>query len=734
MQTINLNNAPLQCGTPRVAIYTKANWSGPWVEQKLVSVMEARWATAPSFSTATLRRRFGWILPAGELSYRYVPPITTHGYYVCIVYSGEDGYPRVWVGYADKPIITERHHEAFNGGASGVQDIPCWGMDRALQYARVNSTVFANPDTASNQKWLRRDHPATFNLNTFGNRTKDEIQLYDIGNQTVEGHVFCLPNEPDPKFWSTREIIKYMARFHLPTNDSLAQRLPFRINANAADLPAWDRPVLNPDGKSLWDVLTELLSSDRMLGWTLIPNVTNASNFPGQTDLNIASLDIVPFTRLRSPLTLPSIGAMPANNAQITWVSNLDPNTDGELQEDASDTVEQVIVEGPREIAVGTFRISELQIGWPSALSAEYSTALSDQPGWEDLKRHEKARSNEYFRQLPKFADVFRLYIIKPKWDGTCDGYPLFLEIPDPQDENADVPYVPYLGNAEILPDLPLYMGVDYEGAANEVDETPGRQRLPISVWFEKPQDPGKYTPAQTAYTNFGNPPVQNPNALPWQFRVVPDNIQGAGFAFEISGAPKHALAGPLFTPNNGDPENGNDWVWGGYDYADMLITAAMRGDRRPNFRMPATVNGDLVRRTIIRLEHRSLEHVKIAAATVIGLDSDEETVTSDGGVLRDPLPILEALCRLAAESLVNPRKSLSIRTGRTLGDLFPGEMIATYNGQMANVIISEIRMTTPEVAGPQSDNPPAAMMSVEASTNMIDIVSLVGRVPEPTV
>ena len=185
------------------------------------------------------------------------------------------------------------------------------------------------------------------------------------------------------------------------------------------------------------------------------------------------------------------------------------------------------------------------------------------------------------------------------------------------------------------------------------------------------------------------------------------------------------------FTPNDGDPELLNPNVWGGYDVETMLMTVAMEGDRRPEYRIPDSVPGDLVRRRVITLEHPGLQHVHIATDTVVGLDRNGNTLQSDGGVLRDTQPLIEAMCRIAAESLVNPRKSVSIRTGRMVTGIRVGQLIKSVDGNNVNSIVREIRIASPVV---ESDSPPPTIMSISASNNEIDLVALVGRVPEPEV
>ncbi|MEM6978173.1 MAG: hypothetical protein AAF539_00815, partial [Planctomycetota bacterium] len=123
------------------------------------------------------------------------------------------------------------------------------------------------------------------------------------------------------------------------------------------------------------------------------------------------------------------------------------------------------------------------------------------------------------------------------------------------------------------------------------------------------------------------------------------------------------------------------------------------------------------------------LSLVYIAAETTVGIDTDRELETSDGGVLRNPLPTLQALCTIAHRSMVQPRRNLRVNSGRIIPGVQVGDMIASHNAQTCDTIVQEIVITTPVM---ESDSPPPMQMMLNASTHSVDVVSLMGRVPTP--
>lgn len=731
-KTIDLSNKGPVAGFPQAKVYTKTNWNSDWIESPNVIAKEAVYRIAPGTSVATLEYRFGTVAVPGQFEPAVLLPLDETRYYVLIVNTGEDGSPFHWIGYSESPIVTKRYPSESGGIQNGVQDVPCYGLDRMLQYAWIDSSIIRNPDVAANQKWLRKAGAPHFNPKQKGNRTEDKIELQD----NVEQYLLEKPNIWF-NFWSTRDIIEYLVRFYLPTNDYGIGVIPWAVSPDISMIPNWDRPTIDMKGMTCWDAINELLSPDKMLGWYVEPYVENPTNFFGQQTPIVRNVYIRPFSRLASALTLPSVGSMPANTNRVVWITGGDQFTDGELQFDDSDRVDQVIVQGPREIGVGTFEYEkEYEPGWfEFADEPRYETAKSQDPSWAGLKQWEKTEWNTYYRDLPFLANVFRRYSFLEDWDGTCGGDPLFQEIP-PTDTDGDgdpdgqpKTYIPYLGAVELLENLPLYRGINYEGDPTAIEEKEGLQNLPILAFIERPRAPGTYAIVQNAWTVFGSPPMRNPNTLPYSVKITADNEEGPAFNIDMAGAPRHALAGARFTPNDGDPEKINPKIWGEFDIEKLLITAAMRGDRRPEWKIPATVNREFVKRKIIKLEHAGLQHVHIAAETVVGVDHTGDRIYSQGGVLRDPLPYLRSLCLIAAQNLIEPRKSLSIRSGRVFGSVRLGDLIETYDGTTANVLVNEIRLTTPIA---ESDSPPPAMMTITASTNFVDIVALIGRVPEP--
>ncbi|MEO1528065.1 MAG: hypothetical protein AAFX06_21755 [Planctomycetota bacterium] len=710
MRIINLNDAS-DTNNVDYLVWTKPTWASDWIRNDRLIVEDVTMAIAPEISTASLQYRWGTI--HDDSGTRQSQPITVRGYFVLIVIPTIDGGYQSWLGYADSPVAIEED------AVSGVQRIPCFGFDRALQYAQITTTVHVDP--ADSQAWQRRDLGGVFNRQLKGNRSAAKVK-YTPASGEANIYAFANPDEDDQEWWSTRTAAEHLVRFHLPTSGYQVSDIPWAMKG-LEYLPDWDRPELETEDRSIHECLSELLSDDRLIGWRVTPNVTVDTNAQLQLVPTVLSVDIEAFSLVGTAVNFAPIGGVPANGDLIVWLDADDELSESVVHEDDGDTVDQVIVRGPREIAVGTFRFgTEWVPGWAPEQLTQYSETVSGQPFWGGLSILKKREVNQFVRSRPELDDVYRLFPINPDWDGTCDGDPLFLQ------EN-DETFVPYLGNCEILDRLPFYRGVDYAGSASDVDETKGRNTLPLLAWFERPDDPGRYVAIQSLASEVGAPNLRNPNGLKYGIAVRPYFDRGPGFELDVLGAPQHAHRPPGgFVGNDADPIKSNPRIWGEYDSEKMLITAAMRGNRRPEARVPDTVSGDFVRRLHITLEHPGLQHVQVAAATVVDINHFGDAVTSDGGTLRDTVPILSVLARLAADRFLASKKMVTIKTGRSV-NLRPGALLRNVNGQLVDTIVRSIRYATPVA---ESDSPSPFTMMIEASHNTIDIANLVGRVPEP--
>lgn len=708
MPTLDLNNrttSPLASNYQRVWVWTRKNWADDWTPRPDIIPTQISWAMAPTLDAAELVYHYGYVIPVGGSAETLLPPLDASRFYVLIRCDCSDGSTRDWLGRTDPPETVQHFPARQRFPATGTQSIKAVGLLRSLQRSPVLSTVH---EIAPESATFRRSPNvgATFNPDLKkGNRTAAKQTLAVDTKQTLAAYAFADINNAAAKFWSTRDIVEHLLTWHLSTADgNLLDPIPDDaipwIIGDLDPLPDWDKPLLATDARSTASLLDALLRSSKLLGYRVRAVVTHpeleGNDTPFTDGVDLPTVDEVRvefFTATDETIDLPEIGYLPAAATQYTIAAIDDPLTTITTTEDTIESVDQIQLRGPREIGVATFRhTSELVDDWTPAALAEYTAGASGEAGYSSRTPSEKRAADDRIRSKKSLAGVFSRLKFKANWNGTASGDPVFVPDPDDEDESTNETHIPYTGELDFLAGLPLYESVDYFGPADEVDEDDGLKTIPALITLENPRDA-----TRVRIEKLGITPTGNENSVPnlKPFRLAANVTKPLGLELSVSAGPKHAIAGGTFSGTTADPAQS---VFGGYDYKTIQATLALVGNRRPAILIPAEVNRPLVERKIVTLEHPALQLVYIAAATVIDIDADGDPLTSDGGLLRDPMPTLEAIAKIVAKHVLAPRRRLQITTPRRFSEIYPGDLIATVDtyGEAIAAPVSQITLRLP--------------------------------------
>ena len=723
MPTINTDNRiayPLTAPVLGAMVWTKPNWQSEWVQRDDLFPTDCQWTAGTTLPSATLNYRYGEVLLPGYPNTVNLSRITARGYFVLIAWGTHDGIPLYWLGFAES-AITSGHVPARNGQPdTGTQTIPCFGLARALQECWIVTTVHENPDEEADEP-KRSFGGSVFNKNNRGNRSSTK-QSFEDG---LEGYVFANPDE-DGDWWNSRDIIEHLFAFHLPTPASVKTDggIPWTL-AGVNALPNWDRPVIDTDGQNVSQILAKLVSSERLLNWTVGANAQFVDFYSPPT---IDELRIQLFTHVPSPLSLPAFGNVPANTNQLNIICSQDPKTKVTVTEDESEVVDQLILRGPREMAVATFTLDEFEEDWTPADETEYGIGGANSAGWSTLRLSEKRERNDAVRADSKLAKVYRSWRLKKDWDGQVEGFdderlPVFY-VPDEGDT-----YVPFLGGIEFLESLPLYAGVDYTEAVDDIDEDDARVRMQPIFMIENPQSEKleDFSRSHRLSVGFRD---GSANAIPVTLTGNLDNEFGPRITINVDGGPQHAIIKD-FVQNDADVPQKR---WGEFDHETMQMTLAVKNDRRPWIAIPASVSADVVRRKLITIEHPSLELVYIAESTLVGFEDDGEPKYQDaGGVLRDPTNQFKALGTMMGSFYLQPRRRCVIETGWRWSSVQIGSIltsVSTWSGPI-NAPVIEIRVQNPLQSGAERVAP---TMTIVAATQRFDPMALLVPIDEEEV
>ncbi|GAA5510044.1 hypothetical protein Rcae01_05550 [Novipirellula caenicola] len=732
--TINLNNAdlfPRQSTTHSSRVWTKPRWSDDWTPRPDLHATQTVWSAFPQISTATLHYQYGWRCLPGDNTARRFAPITARGYWVLIAHESDDSVtPMVWLGYAEspqnQPLSYGSADPRSSAIASGTQIVPCFGMERLWDFATIEGTVASDPD--DEEKWKRfGDIAATFNQDGRGNRSATRKPIEDT--RTWQAYGFTRPDE-ERHTWSTADIVQHLIGFHAPTSSRIMpnpdsaplSEIPWRISG-LEYLPNWDSPTVTCDGRTVGDVLRQLVTPGRMASLAIgatatIPDV-GTSGLPVVNGVHLVSQ-----TRLITPTTIPGIGALPHDSGGVNVYALADPLTHIDHQIDSSDVVDEVVVAGPREISVCTLKHGSKQWSdtWTLENKNDYDYGAFLDPDWSEWTNAERSEANKRVRDQVHLQSVYRDLVLDPESDGTClDGKSIY---PDRETGgNDDTPHVAYPGTHRILTELPLFAGVDYSGDLNAVDESVGWQLRPILVSMAMPSE--NVSDKRDPLELIGDVDAHLPTGpfasmRPFTLEVNAINENGPGLRLNVGGAPRFVIAA-----SNGNEADGKGLS--GYDYKTIETTVAMLGDRRPYYSIASGNLGaiDVPRRRLYVFEHAPLQMIYIPPGTVVEIDEFGDRKTSNGGILRNPLPRLQALASLLAAHAHSPRHRVTIESERRIGLLPIGANVRYVDVAGVDVAapVIEIRIDSP-IATRTSDA--RSTQTITAASHRFDVMRLI--------
>lgn len=612
-------------------VYAKATWAGAWTEVPNLKALECQWNAAPQFNSALLRWDLGPIIMPGDSAPTLFGPWIGRGQFIRVDWLCDDGVSILrWVGFAD---AAQWPTEQW-----GSQHIACYGLERALALTPIVDRVWRDDGGTL----YRSQVPPTFNggsgLHVSGLRSAE------LADTDPDVYAFAPAGADDGELWSTRQIVRYLLSYHLPTGNFGVASIPWSID-QLTQLPDWDAPTVHTLGRTVWDVLVELITPQRQLGFTV------------GSDGSTCYLRC--FTHLASPLVVGS-NTLPANPRQHSLAFTPDALTDVQLA-DVGGGFDQVICRGARRQTICTLRYgTELDKDWTAGDETAYEAAASGEAGYGALSESQKQQRNAAARA--RKPQVYRRMKLDAEWDFTIDADPIF--------EGNENPHA-----VRILERLPIVAdGRDWSGAVDPLDFTRSETLdRPLLVVWEDPTDTLDYV--DNAALEQLTPHLEE--TLEFSFTVRPAAWE-RGVELIVDGGPQHAIAAGDFTGQAVDVD-----VSDLLDFQTMLCTVAIEEDRYCEARYPADESlgiADVIRRLVVDCGP-GYQQIRIHADTVTGVDAAGDLTTSDGGVLVDDTAALQTIARVIAAGAVLTRKTVRWSTLRRSAAVVVGDLIVTAAG-----------------------------------------------------
>ncbi len=639
MATIDYSAGPRITDVGDHTVYTKTTWAGTWTAQPNLVCTGCQWRAAPDFNSAVLVWRTGYIIMPGATTPTLFTPLAGRGLFVRIDWVCDDGSILRWVGFIDSA--------SWPTEAYGDQQLVAYGLERALALTPMIDHAFKRGASVlrSNMAW-----------DIGGNRSKDP----DGGGV----YLYCDSLRDDPedwKSWNSQQIVRYLLKYHCPTNTFGVGAIPWAVD-QVDLLPDWDRPMVSTMNKTLWDVLCELISPDKQLGFTVGSN--------GST----AYLRV--FTHTSADITLGDQTLL-ANPNQHTLILSPDALTTASLA-DVGGGYDQVICRGARRQTICTLaHPTHIENKWTSTDETAYEAGASGESGYSTANTQKQREMNLRTRTRDAVAKVYRDFRIAKTFNWVVASEDLF--------PGNTAPRI-----VQILESLPIHPRTDWSGSVDPTWFSPNYPR-PWAIYFANPDALTKYVDiSKLAITNTeavstGDMPTVSVSAeVHWydEVRLI------------VRGAPQHAIAGTNFSRL---PVDAPSKCWGALDYSTMRVTCTLEEDRHCEGRYPTSPpSTDVVRRLLVDCgpEYRQ---IRIHKNTIAGIDHEgtAQMVTASA-YLVDDSERLATLAKVISLGAVLTRKRVNWESQRRISTIAVGDMINTAEGQTVLAPVTCIRISAP--------------------------------------
>lgn len=658
---------------PRIAtegahtVYARATWSDAWIEQPNLSCLECQWNAAPAMNTAVLRWELGNVILPGDTAPTVFGAWIGRGQFIRVDWVCDNGSILRWVGFVDS--------SEWPADYLGSQILVCFGLEQALAKTPITFAMWRDFDDPT-VTVRRSEQPLTFN-GVGGLMSESAIA------STGGTHVFARPNEDAAKKWSTREIVRYLLYYHLPTNTWGVSTIPWAVD-QINQLPDWDAPQIETDLRTVWDVLNALINPQQQTGFTV------------GSDGSAVYLRC--FTHLATDLTV-NFRTIPANPNQHSLVFAPDALTSAQLS-DMGGGYDQVTVRGAKAVTITTLEYADhLEPAWKDTLQTPYDAGASV-AGYDIGDSDKQKRSKDAAaRGASKFSDVYRVFRIKRN-DALSLGAP-----PDATTRH---------GVLRLLPRIPIGSQFDWDtGTLTDLFDAKGDGKPPLVTWEHPLVDTQRISNAGLAQLTDALPDTRLPAV------TVVTTVKDDTLRLAVHGGPQYLIADGEFDPLDHDLPTI-------LDYRELKVTAAIEQGSYCAATYPTTAAAaDIIRRLIVDVgeEYRL---VYLADGTLTDVDeSGAEKIRTTGGLLVDDRSELEAIARVLSDSVLMTRKTVSWSSLRKISSVAVGDLITTAAGA---TIVAPV--TAVHIRGGVSINAPAGstQQSYEVYRGGLDVMSVVRR------
>ncbi len=716
---VSLSTALIQ-ETVEVPVCIKEHWDDEWERVYFLYCNRLNWCANPQIPSAEFEWRFGRGLQPGGSTFQDIEPKDIYDWWVRVEVPqyDSDGDPltsKYWYG-----IFTDRQDELQGGkyGKAGSQIIVAHGPEILLSRQVIDSCWTLDGEL-NDPHHLRRALPFNEGCRRRPRGGFEKTKYKDRpGNRSPDADlngVYLFDDYPtttatERQAWTYRQIVDYLLAYQAPQDKSGVTQVPFKVNADSETyIPVWKASELQQHGRTLKEVLDDILDRRRLLGYCLEYNNV------------LDGFLLRAFNYLQSALVLGDGFDLPGNTAQKTWDFDDCINVAG-IHFRESEIYGQVKATGSRVVCC--FTISDLDgtlwPHWTLSQQTSYCLAASGLAAYADYDPSQKEAANRIARADESVKKVFTTFGMDNGWNGyvgngigtgdTSRAFP-FTDLSLSTDPTVnEVWYVPGMRFTRLLP---LKSEHDYSGLNISYDEIPTTLD-PSASW--------DYIPMMVLYplTNEVDPFARTYIDLAKMGQLNDIEIAGDGNGFPSScsvGLETEAPAFRLvchgeygqhaFGAGEGDYKFTPLSYGSGYSepspalsWEKFICTVAAEADYFVTSNYPVAPSGDPDCLKVLHIDASQFCDLHyVAPLTIVGLNKGALTRTETGGIIKDDRKLLEMISRVAYEWYSVKRQALTIGLRGALKPVEVGDLIVEIgnedNGtdQAIRTVVTEIEI-----------------------------------------
>lgn len=672
--------------------FLRDRWDEDWVEVPYLYADRVVAAAAPQIGSAELRYDYGWLMRPDKTEFAVYEPIERSQAFVKIEID-DPLATIVWCGV----LINSSHAESGSPlGADGVtrvrqgrQLLTAASLEWILDRERIRTSAVRDVAAGTDIGWKYVGRGLTFNggghhwseASAAGvrrpNRSLNDLNGLPIFAETMGDAAVK---------WTGLAILDYLLNFHEPASADRIDTFSWSVLGQAASLAAFE-PVIAIEGKTLKELIDQVIDRRRLFGWDLQVDENNG-----------LVINVWTFNAEEIPLDhvegAPDV--LPPNQNQVALDHRTRLDVDG-LSIDLVDATkyDRVVVRGARRGCCFTIacmtepELGTIVQGWSSSEEDEYDTAATEESGYGALDDFGKMDRNQAVRKHDLLRRVYSYFELVGTWDGTGQD---MRGLPGAAPDVDVIPEINPLGpevfsrkfwrpGLRFEPLLPLVADHDYSGPLTEDDSVPDELPLDGTSEWMKPLvgilRSDDSVPRWHQVDKLGHAgedlPSDDVGEEPFgmSVRMQSDNV---GFVLEVSGRPQHAIAKGTFEA--ADAVDEKDWPavidW----RKGLFATVFLYADEHVEQRYPDAIAGtrDRYETLVIDIgEKGRLDY--LAPGTVVAIKAGN-LATTDGGFVRDDRPMMKTLATIAYQWYTAERRAVTLKLRQITGAFRLGQLL----------------------------------------------------------